>query len=688
MILDVNTVILFSAIIQFSNVLVMIYLRTTFNFKFYSYNSFITYFAIAGTSNITLLMTQNYDSPLFMMGYIFISLIGLFFLMNGFLEFFDKKSSTKLYAGYVLVFTILVHALIVAGAPRFYSFLLLIIHTFYIHSKVLYIALKENALKRNETQLILILNIFYIATSVVYLIILIIDIFGDNNFIEPIVFYAGANALTSLLVITGMIQLVINKSYKTVVDMNERLNLAQTISKTGSWELNLQSMEIWASEVAFEIYELDRKRDGMLPLDQVRMMNHTDDLEMLDKALYDLIEQDIPYEVEYRLIAANGKHKYIQSQAAIKKDKKGNKIKVFGVFRDITELKSKERELVYASYHDFLTGLHNRRFIDEEIMRLDTIDNLPFSIVLADLNNLKLTNDTFGHKQGDIDIVNAAKILKDSTRNGEIIARTGGDEFMLLLPNTSKEQTNIIIERITKNMQDFVYNEHYPFSMSIGYSTKTSIEDNIDTIFKEAEDNMYKDKIHRGPKLRKEAVDFLIKKLFEKDPLSEVHSRRVSAYVKIFAEELKLSKDNQSILEQASLVHDIGKVLLDDKILKSDKLLTQTEYDLMKEHSISGYRILNSISNLKEIAVIVLNHHERPDGLGYPQGIKDKDIPYFSKIIAICDAYESMTGHRLYKKPISDKDAINELIKNKGTQFDSKLVDTFVKLINSKRIVR
>jgi putative nucleotidyltransferase with HDIG domain len=278
----------------------------------------------------------------------------------------------------------------------------------------------------------------------------------------------------------------------------------------------------------------------------------------------------------------------------------------------------------------------------------------------------------------------AGQVLQKSARSGEIIGRHGGDEFMIILPNTSEENVQILMERITNNAKRIHLDTGTAFSISLGSSTKEDNSVTINDTFKEAEDNMYKDKIHRGPSVRRHAIDTMLQTLFEKDPTTETHSRNVASYAKSLGETLGLSSQQISRIETAALLHDIGKILIDDTILKSTSILSKEDYEGIKEHSIIGYRILNSVDDLQDIANIVLHHHERIDGSGYPQGVTGDSIPLESKIISICDAYDAMVGERGYRTPLSKDQVIKEFESNKGLQFDSKIVDQFIKCIKEK----
>ncbi|WP_129599056.1 HD-GYP domain-containing protein [Anaerophilus nitritogenes] len=174
-------------------------------------------------------------------------------------------------------------------------------------------------------------------------------------------------------------------------------------------------------------------------------------------------------------------------------------------------------------------------------------------------------------------------------------------------------------------------------------------------------------------------IEKVIKLLEKKDEITKNHSLQVAWYAKRFGEKLNDSMDNIEELYQAGIVHDIGKINIEDKILLKNDKLTQREYEVMKNHSIRGYEIFKKMKGPKQLLPYILYHHERVDGEGYAFGLLKEEIPYKVKMLSICDAYEAMTGERPYKKALSKKDAIERLQEGQNTQFDKELVDLFIK---------
>lgn len=350
------------------------------------------------------------------------------------------------------------------------------------------------------------------------------------------------------------------------------------------------------------------------------------------------------------------------------------------LIEDITDRKQMELKLEYLSYHDQLTGLYNRRFFEEELKRLDVERNFPLAIVMADVNGLKLVNDSLGHAMGDELLRKVAKIIQKGCRADDIAARLGGDEFVILLPQTDLCEVDQIIKRI----KAIALNEKVgsvDISISFGFETKENENVKIQEIFKKAEDHMYKKKLFESPSMRGKTINTIISTLHEKNKREEQHSHRVSALCKIMGETIGLSEEKILELKIVGLLHDIGKIAIDENILNKSTKLTEDEWEEIKRHPEVGYRILSTVNNMSEMAEFVLAHHERWDGKGYPKGLVKENIPLQSRIIAIADTYDAMTSERSYRSAMPEETAIRELQKNAGTQFDSELVRVFIEKV-------
>jgi diguanylate cyclase (GGDEF)-like protein/PAS domain S-box-containing protein len=383
------------------------------------------------------------------------------------------------------------------------------------------------------------------------------------------------------------------------------------------------------------------------------------------------------------LISRDGTKRLIEDSAAPIMDQKGTVTGVVLVFRDFTERKEKQKQIEYLSYHDQLTGLYNRRFFEEELKRLDVERNLPLAIVMADVNGLKLINDSFGHTLGDELIKKVAEVIKNGCRADDIVARLGGDEFVIILPKTDNDEVASIIKRI----KELALNEKVrsiDISVSFGYEVKEHRDEKVVETLKKAEDHMYKKKLFESPSMRGKTVQAIISTLHEKNKREEQHSRRVSELCLSMGEALGLPEGEFEELKTVGLLHDIGKIAIEESILNKPGELEDNERQEIMRHPEIGYRILSTVNDMSEMANYVLAHHERWDGKGYPKNLEGKEIPLQSRIIAIIDAYDAMTSERSYRNALSEEYALSELQKNAGTQFDPELVSVFIEKVLGK----
>lgn len=355
------------------------------------------------------------------------------------------------------------------------------------------------------------------------------------------------------------------------------------------------------------------------------------------------------------------------------------------MIEDITSRKKAEEEILYLSYYDQLTGLYNRRFYEEELKRINTNRNLPITLVLADVNGLKLINDAFGHSLGDNLLREIAQVFRKECRAEDIIARIGGDEFVMLLPKTEENEAQKIIERINRSIfkQQRI---HVIWSVSFGWATKHFLKEDIGKVFMQAEDNMYRNKLAESASMRDETIKQITKTLYQKNKGERVHCERVSRLCELIGNALKLSPDTVRELRMAGLLHDIGKIGIDESLLNKRGKLTNAEWADMMRHPEIGYHILRSVNEFAPIAKYVLHHHERIDGNGYPRQLRDEEIPLQSKIIAIADAYDAMTSHRPYREDLSLSEVVAEFKKNSGSQFDAEILDVFIDQLLKQRV--
>ncbi len=349
------------------------------------------------------------------------------------------------------------------------------------------------------------------------------------------------------------------------------------------------------------------------------------------------------------------------------------------------ERKRTEERIKHLSFHDSLTDLYNRAYFEEELKRMNNPRYYPLSIISLDVNGLKVINDTFGHDQGDKLLQHLASLLTSISRKGDIIARVGGDEFAILLPSTTSEQVHKFCERIKKTGEEDKTKPIYlrP-SISLGQATQEGEYQDIETLLKEADNKMYQDKLFRAKSREKYLLDSFCMILAERDPHASDHAQRLQELALSLGKRIGLSEYQLNNLRLLALLHDIGKIGIPDSILFKTYTLTSSEWKKMKEHPRIGYRMAKNIPDFTPIAREILYHHEHWDGSGYPEGLKGEEIPILSRIISIVDAYDVMQSRRSYKGKISKTKALREIKMCAGTQFDSQLVEIFLKSIKNK----
>ena len=356
---------------------------------------------------------------------------------------------------------------------------------------------------------------------------------------------------------------------------------------------------------------------------------------------------------------------------------------LFSIIHDITERKINEQRVVYLSFHDLLTGLYNRSYFEEELGRMDTVRQLPISIINGDVNSLKMTNDVFGHAKGDELIIAAAQILKSCCREEDVVVRYGGDEFVAFLPRCDEATAQHIIERIHDKCRDKTI-EGVPVSLALGVATKLRVDENINTMVSLAETRMYKNKISGANRVRYETLSALEQLAFTKDYHTKDHAERMQEMATHFGEHLRLPGATIQDIAMLASLHDIGKSAISEQILKKDSTLSAAEWSEIKTHPEVGYRILRAIRELSFGAEdAVLAHHEHWNGAGYPRGLQADGIPFISRLITIIDAYDVMTHDRPYRTAMTHADALVELKRCAGTQFDPELVEKFLEFVDA-----
>ncbi|MBZ4669505.1 MAG: diguanylate cyclase and metal dependent phosphohydrolase [Defluviitaleaceae bacterium] len=352
---------------------------------------------------------------------------------------------------------------------------------------------------------------------------------------------------------------------------------------------------------------------------------------------------------------------------------------IMTIIRGITERKLAQEKLEHLGTHDILTGLYNRNFFEEKLAFVGKQNIVPTGLIICDADGLKLINDTIGHKAGDMLLKTAADVLRKCFRGQDIIARIGGDEFAVILPNASIEIVEEAVDRIRKMVENSKFTfekENIPLSMSIGYAVKNNSFKKIEEVFKEADNNMYREKLFHKRSSYRKVLDSILKMFEIRQPKLQKHLNAVKEILANFAEYLKLSQVRIKNLELLAEFHDIGMVGISDKILDKVDNLNEEEKLEFQKHCEIGYRIAMSSPDLAHLADMILMHHEWWNGQGYPLAVKGEDIPYECRILAIVDAYVQMIDEE--GKGLSKEQALKEIRKMAGIQFDPILVEKFL----------
>jgi diguanylate cyclase len=384
------------------------------------------------------------------------------------------------------------------------------------------------------------------------------------------------------------------------------------------------------------------------------------------------------------LLNKHGMEIPVDYNAASIKNYKGDTTGMVFVLRDITQRKEAEERIKYLSFHDRLTDLYSRDYFEEELRRIDTPRELPLSLVMGDVNGLKLVNDVFGHQEGDTLLRKIADALKGSCRKEDMVARWGGDEFVVLLPKTTEVLALEFAKRVRVLCNETNGTPIQP-SIALGIVTKESADQDLRELLKTAEDRMYRNKLMERKSTRSAIIYSLQRTVQEKSLEMGEHAVRLKSLALDVGRAAGLPDDKLDELSLLAMLHDIGKLAISDQILGKPGRLLPEEWEAMQSHLEIGYRIVESTPELAHIGEALLAHHEWWDGTGYPKRLNGEQIPFISRILAVVDAYDVMTHDRPYRAAVGINEALNELRQCAGTQFDPQLVDLFVQVVSSKR---
>ncbi|WP_156173150.1 diguanylate cyclase [Kosmotoga pacifica] len=473
----------------------------------------------------------------------------------------------------------------------------------------------------------------------------------------------------------------IARSTRAMKEQNEKMQLVLKFHNSGTWEAEEREGEVFYLKDPHWLKALGYNEEEVEEIDWNELIDARDRIALKKGISQYVTGETDSYRVKYRVINNWGGVEWFQDEGKFYESPTKGKILV-GIRKKMTSSVLTWEKLKYVSLHDRLTSLYNRLFFEEEMKRLDTERQVPLSVVMGDVNGLKLVNDAFGHEKGDELLKKTADILRNAVRKEDVVARWGGDEFIILLPKADEEIARCVCERIRMGCSQKLVVENIVFDISLGYSTRNNLDKSIPVLIKEAEDLMYRNKVLESNRKSRNVLTALENTLFEYNFIEAEHCRRVENLALYFGKYLGFYPTELSNLRLLARFHDIGILAVPSNILMKPDKLDKAEWKVVKTHPEVGFRIARSTLDLSAISEEILAHHENWDGTGYPGKLKKKQIPYLARVITIINAFEAMTGFRPYRKSSSFKEALEELKKCTGSQFDPELSVKFIDFIS------
>jgi len=378
---------------------------------------------------------------------------------------------------------------------------------------------------------------------------------------------------------------------------------------------------------------------------------------------------------------------------------------------NVNKHKMENRELRIHSNTDYLTSLYNHKYFFECFNNKLEDGCKKIAVLFCDIDKFKEINDSYGHTIGDLFLKETARIIKNEVRDEGFVFRYGGEEFAIMICDADSKEAYEVAERIrTRVINNKVlqkYSHYLPITISIGVAAYPIDGLDAEALIDKADSAMYfskqngrnqcniyhgnmnvflKDNINKinSKEILLDSVLALAEAIDVKDDYTGRHSKMVSQYSLLLSEGLGFTEKEKDNLTMGSLLHDCGKIGVPDNIIQKTSRLSEDEFGVIKNHTLLGYNIIKHIIKDEEIICCARSHHERWDGKGYPDGLSGESINLFARIVCIADAYHAMTSDRSYRKAMTKEEALDELKRGKGTQFDPELVDVFIKAVKYK----
>jgi len=365
----------------------------------------------------------------------------------------------------------------------------------------------------------------------------------------------------------------------------------------------------------------------------------------------------------------------------------------------VQELEEAKRKLACLAERDGLTGLYNHRTIHDKLAGLfrEAPEEL-LSLILMDMDGFKKLNDTYGHPVGDQALRHLANSLQSVCGESALLGRCGGDEFMIVLVGLPAPEAAAVADSIRHHLKTEPFRNPegtpIPLHLCFGIADTVRVEGAFHTLIAAADAALYQGKKNGGNAVTLHLVttgelpavtgtafdvlDSLVTAIDHKDQYTKAHSLDMTNHALFLAQALGCSEETYNIVRVAGLLHDVGKIGVPDGILQKPGRLTPDEYEIMKKHVTLSALIIHDLPRLPDILDAVACHHERWDGGGYPNGLKGEEIPHLGRVMAIADAFSAMTLDRPYRMGMSLDEALAEMERGSGTQFDPDLVALFI----------
>lgn len=367
-------------------------------------------------------------------------------------------------------------------------------------------------------------------------------------------------------------------------------------------------------------------------------------------------------------------------------------------------------ELRNLAHLDGLTRVYNHRYFFDLLKKhfdYSEKNKTPLSVIMLDIDYFKNYNDMFGHQQGDVVLKELVSILRANLDEKTLISRYGGEEFTIILPGKTQKEALIVAEKL----RQAVYNHKFPgdnlikgghLTISVGVAEKLPDGDNETALMERVDAAMYRAKYFRKNRVEAYSSVFdslakygiaptettaasiksLITIINSRDHYTYYHTERVVFYCETFANHIGLPAEQKKILLMGAYLHDIGKINISKEILIASRKLNDDEWAEIKKHPVEGVDIIEELGGFDQVIPLVLQHHERYDGKGYPYGLRGEEISILARMLTVCDCFDAMTSNRPYQARRSYEEAFEELRRHAGTQFDPTLVEQFIDAIN------